>query len=37
VLYNRVGEKANAATEVLTVKRLKERENEDETTHDVTR
>ncbi len=37
VLYNRVGEKADAEKEALTVKRLKQHENDDETAHDVTR
>lgn len=36
VLYNKVGDKQHAATEAATVKRLKERENADETAHDVT-
>ncbi len=37
VLYNKVGDKGKAMIEASSVKRLKERENEDETTHDVTR
>jgi tetratricopeptide (TPR) repeat protein len=37
VLYNHVGQKAKASIEAAAVKRLKEKDNEEETGHDVTR
>jgi len=37
ILYNRTGDKPRAAAEALAVKRLKEKDNKDETDHDVTR
>lgn len=37
VLYNRVGQRAEAVAEAAAVKRLKEKDNEEESGHDVTR
>jgi Tfp pilus assembly protein PilF len=37
VLYNRTGDRSKAAAEALAVKRLKEKDSQDEADHNVTR